>query len=395
MRGKMILQSFRKVANQVRFLKSEKGIAIPLVLIVMVVLFLLGTALWYYSVSELKQVARAEDKARAYYVARSGAETLARHIMLNPAVVEDILNGAEINISDIITLETEYLGDAGDMSVSLEKLAGDELEITGIGVTNGIQETVRIILELKDFPSPDAVVVTTGSHTVDFNQHMTVEGSIVAGGDINLPNDYDPNNEYTVTPNYQFPEDYFMRVVVPEDPDNYESEIKIKNGDIYEIPNGKHYEVGYLTIEGGGTLQFVAEEGSTTILVVNDLNLKNNGVIKIIGTGTVQIYLRTVANIHSPHIIFPPDAQLHFYLDEGCDLILSGNVEFDGLIYGPYDTHVMMQSNGSINGALIVEKLTGAGGGNIIGGASAALTYYEGFGEIGFLPIVNMLYWKP
>ena len=58
-------------------LKNEHGWAMPLVLMVIVVITLLGTALWAYSMADLKQVTREEKRMQAYYLARSGAELVA------------------------------------------------------------------------------------------------------------------------------------------------------------------------------------------------------------------------------------------------------------------------------------------------------------------------------
>lgn len=52
----------------------------PLAIIVMVVLTLLGTALWQYSMTDLKHVSREEKKLQAYYLARSGAELVANNL---------------------------------------------------------------------------------------------------------------------------------------------------------------------------------------------------------------------------------------------------------------------------------------------------------------------------
>lgn len=48
----------------------------PLAIIVMVVLTLLGTALWHYSMTDVKHIAMEESRMQAYYLARSGAELL-------------------------------------------------------------------------------------------------------------------------------------------------------------------------------------------------------------------------------------------------------------------------------------------------------------------------------
>jgi len=381
------------------YLRNEKGIAIPLVLVTLVVLVLLGTALWQYSASELRNVAFEEDRTQAFYVARSGAETVARYIMLNPSIAEDLLDGTTSTVSDLVDFGHESLGDdkIGDMQVSITDIGDDKLEITGLGIVNGSEGAVSIVLELRDFPDPEAVVVTTGTGHVNFHQNMTVEGSIVAGGPVTLPDSYD-EDEFSCTPNFQFPPDYFKRVVVPDnpDPDNYYwPNLTIGTHTIY---GNQHHEIDNLTVNNNGKLIFdfnSSGANSTAILVVSDLDLKNGSEIKIEGIGTVEIYIRNTATMNGPQITYPEGAQLIFFLAEGCEVSLNGNVGFDGLFYGPYDTHVKLQSNTSVNGAMIVGTLSGQGGSNQIGASNTAFTYYSGFSDLEFMPIVNQLHWKP
>ncbi len=384
-----------------RLLKCEKGIAIPLVLMVMVVLLLLGTALWQYAINDLKQVAHAEDKARAYYVARSGAETLATHIMHEPRVIDDILSANQQNISGVHTLESEYLGKAGDMEVSLEELGNDEYKITGIGEANEVRQTASIVMKVSVFPVTDAVCIVTGTQHVEFHENMTVKGSIVAGGPVTVPNNYD-HNAYTVEDNYSFPENYFSRVEVPDGPYDHEHngtlQLNNPNSAPLEIPAGEIYKVEELRTNHHGEIIFNSPEGTTTELVVGKLNM-TGGKIKIEGSGTAIIYLTGDSSLRNPKVETPQGAQLHFFLgedvDEPTELSLNGNVEFNGLIYGPYGSHVKMQSGGKIHGAVVTEKLSGMGGDNHVGAAQAALEYLEGLEALNFPEIVRMLYWVP
>jgi len=55
-------------------IKDDKGIALPLVLMVMLILILLSTALWQYSMTDTKHVVMDEKNMQAHYVALSGAK---------------------------------------------------------------------------------------------------------------------------------------------------------------------------------------------------------------------------------------------------------------------------------------------------------------------------------
>lgn len=55
----------------------------PLVLMVILVITLLGTALWYYSMTDIKHVSIEEKAMQAHYLARSGAELVADYAINN------------------------------------------------------------------------------------------------------------------------------------------------------------------------------------------------------------------------------------------------------------------------------------------------------------------------
>ncbi len=61
-------------------LSNEKGYALPIVLIVMIVLVVLSTVLWNFSSAETVQVGMGESRAKAHYLARSGLSVTERVI---------------------------------------------------------------------------------------------------------------------------------------------------------------------------------------------------------------------------------------------------------------------------------------------------------------------------
>ncbi len=62
----------------VSIIKCERGAALPLALGVMLVLSLLGAALWQYSTADTLHAANDRQRAQAYYLARAGAEAALR-----------------------------------------------------------------------------------------------------------------------------------------------------------------------------------------------------------------------------------------------------------------------------------------------------------------------------
>ena len=57
-----------------KWMQNEKGFAVPLALMVMMVLIVLGIAIWHYSNAETLQVSRVEQDIKAQFLARSGMD---------------------------------------------------------------------------------------------------------------------------------------------------------------------------------------------------------------------------------------------------------------------------------------------------------------------------------
>ncbi len=68
-----------------RHLKSQKGIALPMVLLIIIVLILLGFALSVFGYYEATSAIREEHLAKAYYSARGSVAALAKYLTTVPA----------------------------------------------------------------------------------------------------------------------------------------------------------------------------------------------------------------------------------------------------------------------------------------------------------------------
>ncbi len=112
-------------------IKNERGYALVLVLVVMLALFMLGTALVGVSTSQVREAAKQQERVQAYYLAYSGAN----------AVVEWVKSGEEVpeGVSDEIEL------DVGSFYVEMEE-DGNTLTITSHGTVDGYTETVVVTL---------------------------------------------------------------------------------------------------------------------------------------------------------------------------------------------------------------------------------------------------------
>lgn len=128
--------------------RNEKGAAMAVALMVMLVLTLFGTALWQYSMADTIQVARSEDKLQAHYLARSGALT-------GLAVITDFLRKENSYSSAFdITLNPidGNLENVGTFSVTYLVMNPKSIKITSTGTRNNVIDAVTLTVTLGNIP---------------------------------------------------------------------------------------------------------------------------------------------------------------------------------------------------------------------------------------------------
>lgn len=126
--------------NKIKLISGEKGLALPLVIIVMVVLFILGTALLQYATTEAVQVAQSEKRMQAYYLARSGAEAMAEHLIEDPSLVSQYIG--ETGVGSIPN-------SGGDFTVLVEEDADGNIRIVSTGSVDDSNERLVLTLQLE------------------------------------------------------------------------------------------------------------------------------------------------------------------------------------------------------------------------------------------------------
>lgn len=397
------------------FLKSEKGFAMPLVLIVLIVLTLLGIALWNYSMSELNHSVREEKRARAYYIARAGAESVARDLINDPSPLTEIPEIGDQMISNSNDEEfVEFVSDGnkvGGIKVEMKRITAESVEITGTGEVDGVMQSVSILLEtMEQF---DGVVYSLGS--LDFQSGVTLNGDVVSGGKVKLPNNFNgtlkedtvitfPVHEFTKIPEYEgvltvAKDD---NLIIPDDIENSNNN-NINNGENNDDENGDNNDIanviyvgpyqkiyighsatlvldakgGPLTVEtkilemhnNAKMLELKTVKGNDLTLIVDELDLKK---LKVTGNGKAYIYVRSMMNVQTPHADVDDQALLIVRLDKGCIMEMQANSNFEGLVYGP-EAVVEIAGNADFYGAMIVEQLKGSGGSFTIGSAGTII----------------------
>ncbi len=401
-----------------RLLKCEKGLAMPLALMVLIVITLLGTALWYYSMSELDQSVREEKKARAYYLARAGAESLARDLIINPEKIEKLIPdpGNVESLGDYgteINFETDYSGEVGRIDAELERIDEDSIRITGTGIVDGINEiseSVSILLEMHglfdgvlyaeadlDFDSTTNVtgdiytagVIKCDGNVIEENHSCdNITGDIYYGQSFNFKSvSFPPNDEYPDYPGYPLADDYIYEDdnfhqntifrISTEELDNVENpsgnaidgtllayeEIYIRNKGSLIIDasnNPVHVRAETFNMHSGGELEIVTAAGNKLRIFTNDIILTD---VIVTGDGVAEIFVygeNSKINIQTKKAsVVDPGANLIFYLDDGCEMFIQAHGSLEGLIYGP-GAYVTMQG-GTFEGSMIAHEVTGQG----------------------------------
>lgn len=346
-------------------LSGERGSVLLLVLIVMMVLIILGTALISLSLADLNQSLQQEQKTGAYYLARSGADAVATYIINHPHELSDFLN---LGVDEVSF-------EKGRFEVKVTK-QGDQILINSTGFYGRQIETVSLtLLTVSQGLTPDMAVFSLAGMTmkdkaeissggtnsilpgsVSFYDSARVNGDfyIGLGGDpwqvinkplpphinkpvINLPR----ARQYTLPSFAIFPEDLPGRPTL--------SINNVRQSSI--IDEDGHYN--RVTVKNDGILTVNVGSGVRRIRI-NRLVLENDARVLISGTGTLNLYVEeevTMKNNAVVHKDGDPDQILIFY--RGTETLnLQNNSHLSGSIYS-VTADVTVKDNFVMTGGII------------------------------------------
>ncbi|HHY10083.1 MAG TPA: hypothetical protein GX528_05905, partial [Firmicutes bacterium] len=162
-------------------LKDERGSALVLTIIIMLVLLVLGSALALNSLVEVKQAEREERHLQAYYLARSGADAVACAIENHPEEFKTALA-----TDDVIQIESEDLEQLG-ITVSVIKCSCQACtcRVESKGCAAGCECTVVLELSEKCLqPKFDKVIVAAGEGCSSDKPAIVLSGGATIIGDV-------------------------------------------------------------------------------------------------------------------------------------------------------------------------------------------------------------------
>jgi len=339
--------------NGVQAFKEEKGYALPLVLIVMVVLFILGTALIQYATTEAVQVSRSEKKMQAHYLARSGAEAMAEHIIDNPSDASDYFG--EDGDGNITNEDGDIVG---EFNVSVEEDSDGKVIIESTGSVDDVEEKLVLTLASKDPEGVFDSAIFTESD-LDIDDLDELRGDVSTAGDeiSGEPSTWLDDGEKKKNQGWLFEG--------PDAPTNLDTATDIDEGTHEEITISESNEYENIKIGNHSTISFDTEDNDLEIVVTEEMDIK--GHIEITGDNNVYLFLKEDTNneIKTKSAEGSMDGDLFIFLMDGSQLDITANRELETFIFGPNAT-VEIQSGASsaaetFTGAIIAEEFESRG----------------------------------
>lgn len=326
-------------------IKGQKGAAMMLTLIVVLVLSILGTALWQYGMTSTIQVDKEVKKKQADYIARSGAEAVAAYILntSDPIEMKDYLDNVDGKLSEPVTL--------GDGSFQVQ-ISRDDRKVI-IQSTGTVQEqtsTTSIVLNesvVSSFPSEIFSNVMFSTSDIILNGSPSIIGNIESTGTVTINGLSDP--VYIEHSNKQYlPVSYPIH--------SSTDTLTIENNDTEIISSEAQYSS--IHVKNGGTLNFQLP-GSDMTVIIDSLDV--DGTLTITGSGRLYLYTNNFTgsgsgcevNVNSAlplssfFVLMPPGGI--------CDVS-----RFWGLFYGP-GADMTLNGGPSFKGAMIAGEIRNSG----------------------------------
>jgi len=328
----------------VKLLNNEKGLVMPLALITLLVSSLLGTALWQYGTNHALQVVRSKEKMQTYYIARSGADAIAQHIVSNPSAAAQLITA---------TSTSHARGNVGNgyFEVVVIRTANPNLQVASVGRLNGgsgvsTEVVLNMPAETRRLTAFARAITHTSLENLDL-RNMDVTGVVYSSAQIQPA-----NADHFVDP-FNAGRSANPSAFIPTLPPGTLS----LSGNNVTVPHGFHYPQ---IITNNGDITFVTGASGTTVQVVVDrleagrnIILQGNGRLELFITGSAEIKTgnnRTANRAGN-------EGNLIVFIRDGASFELQANVDFHGYIYGPGANVYVQSGQTSIIGSVVAARL--------------------------------------
>lgn len=345
---------------------NKKGSTLVMVILIMAILSVLGTALLGVSINENRFAIKEHDYQQAYYIARAGAEATAEYLnkhYLSPTELEAYLNG-----STTTNPATSFGG--GSFRVSLMNASNsDNLIVQSTGIYKGIERNVSVsLLERELFDTSiivkDKLYINNGNNEIygDIGHINPYTDSIIFGNNV----DDDTINGDVFQVYGVFPE-----VIVPykETP----TPGAIWTGTINE--NNKatdpFYDKNLGTLDLGNSNfniimnnDGINDEEDAMELVFDALINQSNSLVTISGNGLLLIYINDLADFKGEFVLKDTAKVVLMVNGNGTVTLKTGSTLSNLYIYAP-DANVAIKANYIVLGSIIANTVDLASGSEV------------------------------
>ena len=410
--------------------KNQKGIVLPLVLIISIVLGLLVITVISISYSENVNSSLQQDTTQAYYLARSGSDALGNYIVeqskiLSPIGFDNLISNMQNHPSEKTKLDST---DAGYFEINVVR-SGSRIYIKSTGTVNTAKRDVTLVINQtsENFFEGFNHALFVGN-TLSFSGSTKVMGSVMSNfnaanqltfdgsggqyisGDLYVTNSQLQKNSFSygttkiqgsVLPLSE--PSVFSLPPFPTYPD--QSVLPVFNTPFLAgwNPSPPYYMNTDGWYKGGITIQseLIITVGNTDRLIrTKSLNVSGSGKLTINKTGTGKLIIYIDDTGSSAFVAAngakinqngdPGDMQIYF---NTTDFTADGSVTLKSLLYGK-NTKITVNGSGTIFGHII----TGSSQVNFNGDATAyvqaifapnALVKLEGSGKVRGVVVAN------
>lgn len=321
--------------------RNNKGMALPLVLIVMLVATLLTTAILQFSVAELTHVSKTEKKMQAHYLARSGADAMAGHLIRNPSQVTSI--AAKTSPTQ---MATGTIAPGKDFYLDVTGSPSDGVTISAKSSYDGITATSDLILEPVSAASIFRYVISSRQN-LDVSRMKQVVGNLESRGSITRRHGVNPGD----SPNSPI---YYPSPIIPLLPSG--GHLNIRNNQRVTLTESRFFST--INMAPNAHLEF-RTQGNVLRIVVDTFTAKGNVTVNVVGGGRLELYITGRADFQTPLVVNDSDPNsLFIFLRDGIHLNISANGVINGYIYGPNSNVGIQSAHTTIKGAVIANSVS-------------------------------------
>jgi len=372
-----------KLANAKAILKNESGAALITTLLVLLILGILGTVIFFAAQTEARRSIRHSDKVEAYYLARSGVESASEKVMQSDDLEQYYLDEGDTvsfnNVKDVLNNTFDVPGGSIKEVYALGTEELGPIIIIATASVNDVEETVKLKLNPVGLVGSnifDYAVFALGDSEVDLEDGNLSLGQLeIESKKIKAGTNYH-NIEAGRYDLDAYPDDFITNARIDRNEDLPELDLdrwdEEGDDDDYplEIISDPMTESGYYESIETNNLEFTFDTTEEDDLYVRTpmVDLGGNGSINVVGEGVLHLLVEEKFILSGTSTIrTDEDTDVIVYVLEDADIdiqvTLDGGPSLDAFLYAP-DSKVELRGGGreGINGGLICKEFDVSGG---------------------------------